>query len=70
VGKEVGAHSDYRNGLLARFAGRETLGKEEWHDRFYAGEGFRRTEVFELLDLIEEAYDIPAGLLRPSDPAE
>jgi hypothetical protein len=66
----MGSHTDYRNGLLARFAGREALAKDELYQAHWAQMGLDRNEVFELLDLIEEAYDIPAGLLRPSDPID
>ena len=66
----MGAHSDYRHGLIARFDEREVLSKDELYLRFWADDGLNRTEVFELLDLIEEAYDIPAGLLRPEDPID
>jgi hypothetical protein len=66
----MGAHDDYRNGLLARFADREALAKGELFERYWADMGLDRNEVFDLLDLIEEAYDIPAGLIRPNDPID
>jgi hypothetical protein len=66
----MGAHEDYRAGLLARFGERDVLSKEELYDRFWADKPLDRTEVIGLFDLIEEAYDFPAGLLRPTDPIE
>jgi len=56
--------------LLARFGEREVLSKNELYDRFWADRGLDRTEVIGLFDLIEEAYDVPAGILRPTDPIE
>lgn len=66
----MGAHEDYRVGLLARFGERDVLSKEELYDRFWAAKGLDRTEAIGLFDLIEEAYDIPAGILRPTDAIE
>ena len=63
----MGAHSDYRNGLLVRFADREALSKDQLFERYWQGSGLDRKEVFELFNLIEEAYEIPAGLIRPED---
>ena len=67
---EMGAHKDYRAGLLARFGERNVLSKDELYARFWADRNLDRTEVIGLLDLIEEAYEIPAGILRPNDPIE
>jgi hypothetical protein len=66
----MGAHEDYRAGLLARFDGRDVLSKDELYDRFWASKGLDRAEVIALFDLVEEAYYISPGLLRPSDPIE
>lgn len=66
----MGAHEDYRAGLLARFGERDVLSKDELYDRFWADRRLDQTEVFGLFDLIEEAYDIPAGILRPEDSIE
>src|SRR5947207_14735394 len=63
----MGAHEDYRAGLLVRFGERDVLSKEELYDHFWADKGLDRTEVIGLFDLIEEAYDIPAAILRPTD---
>jgi hypothetical protein len=66
----MGVHSDYRNGLLARFSDREAMSKDQLFQRYWKPSGLDRTEVLELLSLIEEAYGIPAGLVRPSDPID
>lgn len=63
----MGFHADYRNGLLARFADRVALSKDELFQRYWAAMRLDRDEVFELFELIEEAYDIPVGLIRPDD---
>jgi hypothetical protein len=67
---KMGAHTDYRAGLLARFGERDVLTKDELYLRYWADEGVNQAEVVQLLDLIEEAYSIPSGVLRPSDPIE
>jgi hypothetical protein len=66
----MGAHKDYRAGLIARFGNRDVLSKDELYDRFWSDRQLDRTEVIGLFDLIEEAYDIPAGILRPTDAIE
>ena len=66
----MGAHKDYRGGLIARFGKREVLSKDELYDRFWSDRHLDRAEVIGLFDLIEEAYDIPAGILRPTDAIE
>src|SRR5690349_6575452 len=68
--KSMGAHSDYRNGLLARFSDREALSKDQLFQQCWEGSALDRKEVFELFSLIEEAYEIPAGLIRPNDPID
>jgi hypothetical protein len=58
----------YRRRVLhSRFADREDIGKEELYRRYFGKEGLPKAAVFECLDLIEEEYEIPAGLLRPED---
>ena len=64
----MGAHTDYQNGLLDRFADRKTLDRETLYNTYWAAEGLEPAAFYELVELIEEAYDIPAGLLRPTDP--
>jgi hypothetical protein len=66
----MGSYEDYRAGLVARFGERDVLSKDELYDRFWTDRNLDRTEVIGLLDLIEEAYEIPAGILRPNDPIE
>jgi len=63
----MGFHADYREGLLARFADRETLNHDDLYQLCCLKHKLNQVEVFELFALIEEAYKIPAGLLRPSD---
>jgi len=63
----MGAHKDYRAGLLARFGERDVLSKDQLYDQFWAPRQLDRPEVIALFDLIEEAYEIPAGILRPND---
>jgi hypothetical protein len=58
----MGSYEDYRAGLVARFGERDVLSKDELYDRFWADRNLDRTEVIGLLDLIEEAYEIPAGI--------
>jgi hypothetical protein len=66
----MGAHKDYRVGSLARFGERDVLSKDELYDHFWANRSLDRLEVIGLFDLIEEAYEIAAGILRPDDSIE
>jgi len=63
----MGAHKDYRAGLLARFGGRPVLPRRELINLFRAGEPFDEEKMSPLFALLEEIYRIPAGVLRPSD---
>lgn len=61
--KRGGAH--WHKTLLSRFADREDIGKEKLYEQYFSD--LPKTDVFEVFDLIEFEYEIPAGLLRPED---
>lgn len=62
-----GTNAHWRDALLSRFAKRQDIGKEVLYARYFEPEGLPKDAVFELFDLIEFEYQIPAGLLRPED---
>lgn len=62
-----GLDQEYKNTLLARFADRESLNKQTFYRHYLQSQKIDQTEADELFELIEEIYQIPAGLLRPKD---
>jgi hypothetical protein len=62
-----GTNAAWRKELRKRFADREDIGKECLYEKFFAAKGFPRSDVLELFDTIELEFDLPAGLLRPTD---
>lgn len=59
--------SSWRNSILQRFSDRPNIGKKELYIQYFQPMGLSENCVLESLELIETEYDIPAGLLRPSD---
>lgn len=53
--------------IRKRFDDREDIGREAVYERFFASEGLRKDDVFEIFDFIESEYGPIAGLLRPQD---
>jgi hypothetical protein len=62
-----GLDQEYKNNLLARFAGRESLDKETFYRHYFQPQNLGQTECDELFELVEKIYQIPTGLLRPTD---
>lgn len=61
---------NWRDEILRRFAGRESLSKDEFYNRYFEKLRCSKTDVLECLNLIELEYEIPAGMLRPEDRLE
>jgi hypothetical protein len=57
--------ANWHAALLKRFADRDDIGKERLYELYF--KDLPKKEVFECLALIENEYQIRAGLLRPSD---
>lgn len=53
--------------ILARFEGREDLGKKLLFEKYFKTKGLNQKEVMECFDEIELIYCIPVGVLRPKD---
>jgi hypothetical protein len=65
-----GPFASWRKSLLDRFSDHEDIGIDEVYARYFMKEGLPRECVFECLKLIEIEYELPAGLIRPSDSLE
>jgi len=57
----------WKEAFLAHFSDREDIGIDEVYARFFMSEGLPKHCVFDCLNLIEIEYQLPAGLIRPSD---
>ena len=53
--------------IRQRFADREDLGKEGIFEQFFEPAGLERTDVLSCFEEIELGFNIPVGILRPSD---
>ncbi len=53
--------------VRSRFSDRELLGRDEFYDLYFEPLGLPKEKVLECLDLIEVEFEIPVGLLRPTD---
>lgn len=56
--------------MRSRFSDREDIGRDQVYELFFAPAGLPRADVLDLLTFIEIEFDIPAGLLRPTDRLE
>lgn len=59
---------EWREAKLARFTGRENLGKTGLYELYFKPLGLPEKEVMECFQEIESDFEIPAGILRPEDP--
>ena len=59
--------SRWHESLLKRFADRNDIGKDRLYAEYFMKDNLPKKEVLECLSLIESEYDLPAGLLRPTD---
>jgi len=59
--------SSWRRSILNRFSDRPNIGTTEVYIQYFQPMGLSENCVLEILELIETEYDIPAGLIRPSD---
>jgi hypothetical protein len=53
--------------MRSRFSDRELLSRDHCYEVYFAPLGLPKEEVLECLDLIEFEFEVPAGLLRPTD---
>lgn len=53
--------------IRERFSDREDVGKAQAYERFFARSNLSKQAVYEVLELLESEYGVPAGVLRPSD---
>jgi len=61
---------NWHKAFLKRFDGREDIGKRHLYERYFASEGLPRDAVYACLDLLAFEYEMPAGILRPSNKLE
>jgi hypothetical protein len=60
-----GEYNHWLGAIKARFADRDDVGKEKVYESYFAD--LPKIDVLQCLDLIEEEYSLPAGMLRPND---
>jgi hypothetical protein len=53
--------------MRSRFSDRELLSKDQCYEVHFAPLGLPRERALECLDLIEFEFEVPIGLLRPTD---
>jgi hypothetical protein len=53
--------------MRSRFGSREMLSRDQCYEVHFAPLGLPKERVLECLDLIEVEFDVPVGLLRPTD---
>jgi hypothetical protein len=53
--------------MRSRFGDREMLNRDQCYEVHFAPLGLPRERVLECLDLIEFEFEVPVGLLRPTD---
>jgi hypothetical protein len=63
--KRADAH--WTSVMRSRFRDRELLSRDECYDLYFEPLGLPREKVLECLDLIEFEFEVPVGLLRPTD---
>ncbi len=57
----------WKDAMLRRFSDRERVGGAELFERYWAVTGCEKEAVMDALELIEEKFEVPIGLLRPED---
>src|SRR5512138_574157 len=57
----------WRDGMAARFDGRELLPFDHLYGQFLQPHGLKRDPTIELLTTLQNDFGIPAGFLRPDD---
>lgn len=65
--KLIMADDNWKAAIRSRFDGREDLTKREFYRRFYSSSDIPQEKILECLGFIEEEYEFPVGLLRPTD---
>lgn len=53
--------------MLSRFSDRDEVDREDCYRTYFEPLGLPRDKVLECLELIEIEFDVPFGLLRPTD---
>jgi hypothetical protein len=53
--------------MQSRFGNRELLSRDQCYEVYFAPLGLPREQTLECLDLIEVEFEVPVGLLRPTD---
>ena len=58
---------EWTDAILARFEGREDLGKEGLYSKYFEPLSLDKSEAFACFEVIESGYGIPVGVMRPDD---
>lgn len=53
--------------MQSRFGGRELLNNDECYHRYFESLGLQKEKALECLEIIELEFEVPIGLLRPTD---
>lgn len=61
------ADATWTSVMRSRFVDREMLSRDECYDFYFKPLGLPKEMVFECLGLVEFEFEVPIGLLRPTD---
>lgn len=61
------ADSKWTNVMRSRFGNRDLLSRDQCYEVYFEPLGLPKEKVLECLELIEFEFEVPIGLLRPTD---